>query len=227
MILKIISTALAATYICVAANTLYAQSYTLSPGDSIAELVLFEDLSVFNILQQNNLSDTLFLSWEKVSTDVPDLWLAAICDNSNCYPDLIQNGNMLPVVTGEYGLLSIHITAHTNSGTAVIRYAVWETNLPLIVDTLTWSISTGITAIENQMPEPTGLLINDNQLIFQNLNANHQTVIVTDLQGRILLEQQISSTYAVVNLPDFSPGIYLVNVIGAHSMITHKIFLHP
>src|SRR6185436_17976797 len=132
------SLALAAAITWAAADASLGQNYTLDPADSIVATAQFDDLTVYNILQNNISSDTLFMSWQKVSADVPALWEALICDNNNCYNDLKENGIMHPVPQSEYAFLSVHVTPHTNRGTAIIRYVVWETNNPVSRDTLTW-----------------------------------------------------------------------------------------
>ena len=57
---------------------------------------------------------------------------------------------MLPVSPGDYGLLLIHITAHIDTGTAVIKYAVWDSISPSLKDTLTYIFTVNnITGIKD------------------------------------------------------------------------------
>src|SRR5262245_50787791 len=71
-----------------------AQSYSVSPNDSIVTDVPFDEQTILDILQNNLLSDTLWLSWQKINAVVPSGWQALICDNNTCYGDLKDNGNM-------------------------------------------------------------------------------------------------------------------------------------
>jgi hypothetical protein len=148
----------------VGSTTLHAQNYVLSPGDSIVATASFDDLVVYNILQNNISTDTIWLSYEKIISEIPPGWNALSCDNVNCYSYLKENGDMLPVVVGEYGLMSMHVTAHTNPGTALIRYAIWEKANPSQRDTLTWIITAPLTDIEFY-PQSTVLLINKRESI--------------------------------------------------------------
>jgi len=204
-------------------NTLLAQNYELSPGDSIVAGAQFDDLTVYNILQNNISADTLLMSWQKVSANVPAGWEALICDNNNCYADLKENGVMHAVPVGEYAFLSIHISPHTNSGTALIRYVVWETNNPQSNDTLTWIISSGLTGIGNQTAVPASFLLSGNNLIIPN-GKEDQVVRIANVQGQVLLEKKLTSVSTTIDIAHYPHGIYLVVLQGENFRITKKLF---
>lgn len=125
----------------VATDNSFAQSYALTPGDTISLNGAFEDLETLSIQQFNNGNDTILLKWEKVSESVPPLWEATVCDNSICYTSLVDSGIMNPILPTEYGLLLLHITPHVNYGTAIIRYTVWDIATPSLKDTLTYILT--------------------------------------------------------------------------------------
>ncbi|MCY7411281.1 MAG: T9SS type A sorting domain-containing protein [Chitinophagales bacterium] len=216
---------LAAAIHFVAANFLYAQNYTLSPGDSIVANAQMEELTVFNILQNNNSIDSLFLEWEKISADVPAYWEASICDNNYCYTELKESGTMLPVVESEYGFLSIHLIPQTLSGTATIRYAVWETNKPLAADTLTWIITSELTGIENENSIHNQVWLSGRQLIIESGSSSNQILKLIDVQGRLLFEKQLSGTNSTIDLNHLPQGIFVVSLWGENSQLIQKIFL--
>ncbi|HYV92388.1 MAG TPA: T9SS type A sorting domain-containing protein [Chitinophagales bacterium] len=217
------SIALAAVIICAAADSLRAQNYSLSPDDSIVATAQFDELTVYNILQNNISSDTLFMSWQKVSADVPALWEALICDNNNCYNDLKENGVMHPVPVSEYAFLSVHVTPHTNAGTAIIRYVVWETNNPVSRDTLTWIISAGLTGIENQTTVPVSLILSGDQLFIHG--STGEELRIMNMQGQILLESKMTCVNTAIDLSHYPKGIFLIELQGENSLITKKLFL--
>src|SRR5882672_11125221 len=74
-----------------------AQTFTNVPNDSVVGTAPMDEATVFDIVQNNTQPDTIILSWAKVSASVPDQWMALICDNQVCYPDLHQGSTMLPV----------------------------------------------------------------------------------------------------------------------------------
>lgn len=204
---------------------LYAQDYTLTPGDSIVADIEANDLSVFNFLQLNTTMDTLYLSWEKVSDVVPAGWTAMICDNSICYPDLKEYGSMLPVVPGEYGLMSLHITAIEGGGTAMIRYAVWETNSALVKDTLTWIIHSINTSIEHLQENDFSVFTSGNKLIIRCTNPLDGKIRLLNLQGAICATMNFSGMQQQMDITDIATGIYLLELTMAGSRFQHKIFI--
>lgn len=216
--------ALAVTITYATANVLLAQNYTLSPGDSIVEATQFDDLTVYNILQNNISTDSLFMSWEKVSAEVPATWEALICDNNNCYSDLKESGVMHPVIPGEYAFLSLHLTPHTDAGTAIIRYVVWETDNPSSRDTLAWIISSGLTGVGNQTTIPLSLILIGDQLFIHHTRLGEQ-ISIFNTEGRILFEEKIQSHSSVIDLSKFPQGVYLIGVTGKKLQHIQKIFV--
>ena len=204
---------------------LHAQDYTLTPGDSIVAEIEANDLSVFNFLQENTTMDTLYLSWEKVSDVVPAGWTAMICDNSICYPDLKEYGSMLPVVPGEYGLMSLHITAIDGGGTAMIRYAIWETNNALIKDTLTWIIHSLNTSIEGLQQNDFSIFTIGNILIIRSTNPSDGKIRLLNLQGAICATMGFSGMQLQMDITAIPSGIYLLELTMAGSRLQHKIFI--
>ena len=204
---------------------LHAQDYTLTPGDSIVAEIEANDLSVFNFLQENTTMDTLYLSWEKVSDVVPAGWTAMICDNSICYPDLKASGSMLPVVPGEYGLMSLHITAIDGGGTAMIRYAIWETNNALIKDTLTWIIHSLNTSIEGLQQNDFSIFTIGNILIMRSTNPSDGKIRLLNLQGAVCATLDFSGMQLQMDITAIPSGIYLLELTMAGSRLQHKIFI--
>lgn len=207
-----------------AANALFAQNYLLSPGDSIVATAQFDDLAVYNILENNISSDSLFLSWKKVSAYVPVGWEAVNCDNNNCYTELKDSGDMLPVVVGEYGLMSVHVTPHQNEGTAIIQYVIWETFNQPIADTLTWIISAGTTGIEDEPVDAANFIIVGNQLFVQNNVGADALLRVFDIRGRILVQTNITSVISAIDMSHIPAGVFLIDLQNAGTHLVKKIF---
>ena len=208
-----------------AAFAVSAQSYTLSPGDSIIGTTVFDDVTVFNIQQNNITSGTLDISYEKIGASIPTGWSALICDNSTCYPDLHQSGNMAPVPPAGYGLLSLHITPHVNSGTAIIQYAVWETSNPALKDTLTWLITSNPTGINETAINPLTIFIFGNALHIQKNNQDITSVRIMDINGKISKQLSIAGNEMEVDIFDLAKGIYFVQTICNRALFTKKVFV--
>lgn len=204
---------------------LHAQNYVLIPGDTIVAQVVTDDLSVFNIMQENASTDTLYLAWEKVSDVLQGSWSAMICDNSVCYPDLKDSGSMLPVLPGEYGLLSLHITALAEGGEALIRYAVWEINNPLEKDTLTWIINSVITGVGAMEDHNLYTIVSGNQLLIHSSQNLKGTARLLNLQGTHMITGTLSGAESHINIGRLPSGIYILELAASTNRIRSKIWI--
>lgn len=190
---------------------------------------MMEDLETLSIQQLNTSVDTIQLKWKKISENVPLLWEASVCDNAFCSTSLVDSGTMNPVLPFEHGLLLLHITPHTNYGTAVVRYAVWDIAKPALKDTLTYiltvSATLGIAEAENKnifsiFPTPA----KDNINIISNLQSGFQ-FLITDISGKEI-ENGISKTNSVsVSTSDLPNGVYNVSFFKENKIINTKKIL--
>lgn len=144
--IRLVVFALAVLTVCSSAG---AQSYILSPGDSVVKTGQLEDNQTLMIEQRNVSSDTIRLQWELAFESVPTKWEASVCDNSFCYTSLVAGGVMTPVAPGGAGKLLIRLTPHVTTGTAIVRYSVWDVETPDVKDTLTYILAaSGISDVD-------------------------------------------------------------------------------
>jgi len=217
---------LSVAILLMATDNIFSQSYTLSPNDSIQKSGVFEDLETISITQLNTASTPIILKWEKVSSYVPTNWEASVCDNSICNLTLVDSGTMLPVNPGDYGLLLLHITAHIDTGTAVIQYAIWDSNSPTLKDTLTYIYTvnniTGLTennikTLINVSPNPVVSEIN----ITTNLNHGFNYSI-SDLKGCIIKSGQSKVNAISFSCHDIANGEYIFTIESADGKLKKK-----
>ena len=209
----------------IGANTCQSQSFTNVPNDSVVATGTMDVETIYDIIQKDNSSDTIFLHWQKVSAVVPDQWVVLICDNNLCYSGLMQGGSMDTMWQGMDGLLSVHITPHANAGTAIVRYAVWDINNPALRDTLTWMITAWQTGINSLGQYPTTIFTSGSQLVVLKNDPVLTHIRVYNLQGRIVLESPLTSNEVLFDVSNFSTGIYFVRALGANTIFTRKILI--
>lgn len=207
----------------------FAQTFSLTPNDSINTTGVLEDLQTLSIQQPNISSDTIILKWKKISESVPPLWDASICDNSICNTSLVDSGMMNPVVPLDYGLLLIHITPHVNYGTAIVRYAVWDIANPNLKDTLTYILTStatsGIAEEENKnafsiFPNPAKDFISINT----NNNKNYSVNIFNSVGEKIYSTTQFAN--CTLPIANWNNGIYEIEIFSENKIIgTQKIII--
>lgn len=205
-------------------NISFAQSYYHSPNDTIIANVPFDDFSVFNITQVHPTADTLYFKWHKQSVVMPATWEASICDYGNCYTTLEDSGTMAAIVTGNNGLMSLHINPHFEAGAGIIRYSIFATNTPTQIDTLTWIITAtapnGIEKVNNSKPV---IYYSNKQIICGNLQDNFSKAFLYDLNGKLLLEKSIHTEEVTLFTGEYNPQILILHLIGKQNLIS-KIF---
>lgn len=207
----------------------FSQSYSITPNDTFQTVGFMEDLETLTISQLNVSSDSIYLKWEKVSESVPADWESTVCDNRVCYTNLMDSGFMNPVIPTETGFLLLHITAHVNYGTAIIRYAVWDVATPSARDTVTFIMTvnapSAISETDNKnsftlFPNPASDLIN---IQFSD-NEAHTISVLNSLGEKI--HSVVSSQYSILNTQYFSNGIYTISISGNNkSSFTKKIIV--
>lgn len=205
----------------------FAQSFYNTPNDSIFQVGIMEDLHTLSIQQINITSDTIYLKWQKVSENMPIGWEAAVCDNFNCNTSLIDSGTMNPIIPNEYGLILLHITPHTNYGTAIIQYAVWDISTPSEIDTLTYTLAVNPPSPINEVKEENRFDIFPNpanEIIFIRSDIGSKFLITNNLGKSI--QYGISDTeltkISTENLPD---GLYNITIFNKNKTYTTTKFI--
>ncbi len=208
-------------------NIAVSQSYSVTPNDTSEMTGMKEDLQSLMISQLNTSSDTIRLKWKKVSEVVPANWDATICDNAICYGSLVDSGQMTKTAPGATSFLLLHVTAHVNYGTAIVRYAVWDVTTPAQRDTLTFIVNVTATAgIADASDISTVMLypnpVNNTLQITSNLQTGF-AYIVTDLSGREVQRGNALSSSFSLSTANFPQGSYLVTLSDNNTICTHKI----
>lgn len=205
-----------------------AQSYSITPTDSIEESVPYNDLYHF-IIQQNNLTeDILILKWKKIYADIPLGWAAYLCDLGFCYINFPDSGTMDTVHVGEYGLLSVGVNPFDVNGIGVIQYSVWNATDPEIIDTLTWIIhaenTTTIknTSLNNYIIYPNPAF---NQLTISSSFIGQKNYKIINYNGVIVGIGDLNSSQTQISLNALPEGIYYIVIYDDKTIFSEKLII--
>lgn len=220
---------LSVAVILAATDFSFSQSYSITPNDTFELTGYMEDLQTLTISQLNITNDSVFLKWKKVSTSVPADWEATICDNRVCYTELVDSGFMNPVLPAETGFLLLHITAHANYGTAIIRYEVWDVSNPSARDTVTFIMTvnqpSAINEAENKsrfniFPNP----VNDDLNVILATDKNFTVNIFNSVGEKVC--STVSSHYSLLTTHYLPNGPYTLTISeNTKSTLTKKIIV--
>jgi hypothetical protein len=201
-----------------------SQSYYHSPNDTLVSNTTVNNSVTMNITQIHPNNDTLQFVWKKFSVSMPNDWTATICDNTTCYPSLIDSSTTLPVLPGDDGLMLVHCYPNTNAGTGIIRYTIYEIHSPLQVDTLTWIIHAESTAGVNESTSNDPVYsLNGNQFQLIDPASGFTDLTLLDLNGKEVFSSGISTSLCV-ELPSLTANFYYLILSGNKTIIRQKIW---
>jgi Secretion system C-terminal sorting domain len=210
----------------------FAQTFSITPNDTIQLVGVLDDLQTLSIQQPNISSGNITLQWEKVSETVPLLWEASVCDNSICNTSLVNSGTMNPILPTEYGLLLVHITPHVNYGTAIVRYAVWDSTNVLLKDTLTYILSVNATAGIEEMVSQNNFNVYNNpaadNICISSTTPTPFQFLISDNAGKVLSKGVSRTNTIFVSTQYFANGVYHISLFNENKNSQTKkiIVLH-
>ncbi|MBS3912997.1 MAG: T9SS type A sorting domain-containing protein [Bacteroidetes bacterium] len=204
---------------------LSAQSFKITPNDTIIATAPAGGVEVYDIWQLNTGSNTIILHWKPVGVSIPSGWDYSMCDLGTCYPG-VPGGTMSPVSPGDSGFLGFNVIPGGLGGVAIVRCYVYADSFINDGDTLTWIITSdansGLSASHitqfSFYPNPVSDLLHFNRPL--------RTIEVFDIQGRSILQSYNSES--LLNSIDLSAahyGVYLLKGFDEQNrMVTEKIY---
>ncbi len=157
----------------------------------------------------NNTPNPMVVSYRRVFADAPSGWIITICDNVNCYGELIVGDTFATIQPNEKAGLKISFMAMKKADTAVIQYEIWNKyGSSQVKDTLSWRVYLPFShttdakyVVETVGPNPVFDVL--------NLPLNASNVAVYDLQGKLVSTvNQIEN--GKLNFANYSAGTYVV-----------------
>lgn len=214
--MKKIYTSVAAIILAACLNNTSAQTYSISPNDTLVVTAPYNTLSIYDIFQDNITSTPIDLGWTLITNNLYPGWDYSLCDLGHCYTGLPSGGQMDPVPVAGQGFLGLNVDPGTVSGTGIVRIYVYDITAPNNGDTLTWIVSTPPVGIETYssalqfdlFPNPSI----DHILVQTTAPADESIEIsITDMTGRILVASvQSNGSQYIVNIAALPPGNYLL-----------------
>ncbi|MGZ5244262.1 MAG: T9SS type A sorting domain-containing protein [Bacteroidia bacterium] len=205
------------------------------PKSNVIDTVIHVDLAYYEtqvIFHTGKYKSSDYL-YKKISDSLDPNWFVTACFNGDCRNELEQGGKFL----SEFGLndttcfIAFHVESHDINGKSRIRYKVINskdsTDQAILDVTVTYISTTGFeqTAAEGLQvkcyPNPASQFVN----IYTGIISDFE-VSIYNLQGKILLNQQFSSTnQASINTAQLPKGMYFIQVANGRNSSTRKILI--
>ena len=202
------------------------KGYTISPSNTLTVTAPANNLSVYDIYQNNITSSTIYIKWKKLSIDMPSGWDYSLCDLGTCYGAIPDSSQMADVVQGDKGFLGFNVDPKNLGGTAVAKFYVYEAGHYNEGDTITFIITAEATSIEqslvdlsmiNLYPNPSNGIIT----VQTAFNAGSKLEI-TDVSGKVLMLVPVGLAPLDIDLSAFEKGIYYARFTAGESIIAQK-----
>jgi len=184
-----------------------SQTYSISPDDTLNVTAPANQLSIFDIYQNNISGDTLYLAWNLISMNIQAGWDYSLCDYASCYTGLPSSGTMDPVVSTSMGFLGLNINPYAIQGTATVRIYVYDVSAPSSGDTLTWIVSSEPAAI-GELTEKDVLVYPNpaDDFLYFSSNTMIANYYILDQSGRMV--QSSSKLTSMIPLSSLASGRY-------------------
>lgn len=208
-----------------------AQSFTLSPGNSVSGNVDYNGSLDLQINMDNATASDLTLGYERISNTCPTEWFTALCDYPNCYPTIPASNTMSPVGQGGHGFLKLTIQPSGYAGSATVVFRVFDANNPSDDTTVTFNINSVVGIDRYDLSGKVTMYPNpatDNfRLAAINGTLETGTLRVMSITGAEVLNTEIgTSAFQQVNVGELAPGVYLVKYETTEGIFSKKLIIN-
>ena len=169
------------------------------------------------------------IEYRQVELDFPESWLISFCDNRDCLPNFPLIGTYSPIKPGDTTEFKLDVFPSGGADSALIKYAIWDKNLPNLIDTLVyrvyarWGLNVQSMSHFNTriFPNP----VQGTELVVSGTAISNVQILSTD--GRVMLNQDGNSLNELrLNLERLSNGHYYIQVRHAAGMDSHSLQLN-
>lgn len=216
MLLKILHIKLflfASTFLC---SNAMALPLSYNPGKTVTTTVtdpFYEDVLIEFV---NTGNTTITLSWIGYEESKTDGWQIGMCNNGECRADVLIPGSIGTLQPSESGFLKLHVSAVNITGSARIKFILYDKNDSADADTLVFNVSfVSKTSGCDETCNYQDLIMqqNDDGIIFSGAESVGEriTVNVTDLAGREIFTLPFASE-KLLPLAGLKPGVYVITL---------------
>jgi len=166
------------------------------------------------------------IEYKQIELDFPEAWMISFCDNRDCLPNFPMTGMYAAIKPGDTTEMKLDVFPSGGADSALVRYAIWDKDLPNLVDTLVYKIYAR-WGLNVQSLSSFSTQIYPNPLQGSELNVvgrNILEVIVRATDGRELYKQTAQSENQVrLNLSHLANGQYYLEIRNAERIDMHLL----
>ena len=217
-------------YLCLISVISFSQTFTVTDDT----LNITSDVSLFPsdyIYFTNTSGGQLDLSFDVIYNTIPSAgWSATLCTDIVCMPTIPTSFNFGIYANGAQGYLNMHVDFNNTIGTGEIGFKVYETTNPtnfrIVYFIYTGTSTTGVSsnfmeATINTFPNPTTDILTIKGLE----TTTNGSIKIFNLTGNLIYSKNITSTNHVVDVSNFTNGMYLLEIKNQGNSIFNSRFI--
>ena len=204
-------------------------SYNTTTLTATAPYDYYSDFKIFITNLQP--SDSLSITWQRISNTLPSAWDYSICDFGSCFIGIPNGNTMSKIPPGATEYFKLSINPANNAGSGMVELLVYETGNQGNADTLTYSITSTPTGIsinsvtENQItifPNPA----KDNLNVKLDSYSSINSVAIFNVIGKKIMDVSVSkNAINKISLNEIPAGIYFIQYVNENGTpVTQKFY---
>jgi len=188
-----------------------AQNYSFIPSSSVTSFLNLGEYKDTQIDIDPQSSDTYAMSWRMVGNTCPESWDIVLCDWSECYTFLPNNGDMDPIFPGQVGLLKLTVNPFETAGSGYVRFWVYPTgNIDLHQDVYFYYETTFTALTELGNYHPSIVYEQNGKSAYVNyLEAGNYKVF--NMGGQLVSTFFCSDTSLKLDLTIYPKGVFILS----------------
>ena len=214
-----------------ASASLWAQSFTVTPNDSLFESISPRGQANLTIYFPNTSGASQRLRWNVPSSSAPLGWTVQVCDNFSCHnaphPEV---DSMMAVAPLDSGFIKATFTPFEIPGSGWAKCVVWDVadsagtavQLYFAVDAVPTAVNPLVLDDQYSLsPIPASDVLH---LRAKNGALDKGVVKLYDIKGQIVLQSSISTVQSAdFDVSELSPGIYMMRYESKVGTMTKKV----
>lgn len=203
-----------------------AQNFILSPNEINAS-VRIDTPSVHEVFIINQLNTPIEMGWDLISNTLPGNWDYVFLYNGSCCPasGMYSNDTLDTISANGQGYLRLYLDPIYNSGTGTLKLWVYETNNPLIGDTVTYTINASPLVIADRVETVSWNIYPNPASAILFVDGEKGIVRVYDLSGSEVISSITVNGKSSIPLRDLPSGTYHITFEMENGMRSYKLFI--
>lgn len=186
------------------------QNFTFSPSNEVYTSLNLNEYRDTQVNIDPNTDQTYAMSWRMVGNTCPESWDIVLCDWSECYTFLPNNGDMDPIFEGQTGLIKLTVNPFETAGSGYVRFWVYPTgNMDTYLD-LYFYYETTFTSVPSILGNEQSIVYNAENKIVTLLNCDSKNMNLLNTNGQVIDQFRCFGNNYTFHLSNLMPGIYFL-----------------